>query len=180
MYLFPLIFHQKAIIFVLKQLLALKTNKAIGLDKISAKLLKCVSHSIYQSVTKLLNLSTTTCCFPEVWKCSKVTALFKSGDRTNTTNYRPISILPTLSKILERAVHSQLYEYLDANQILTDKQFGFCPKHSTITALSSFADKVLVNMERGKLCDTVFLDTVDHRILISKLKTLGVGANTVR
>ena len=65
--------------FVLKQLLALKTNKAIGLDKISVRLLKCASHSIYHPVTKLLNLSITTCCFPKVWKCSKVRVGTKRG-----------------------------------------------------------------------------------------------------
>lgn len=72
---------------------------------------------------------------------------------TNALNYRPISIQPTLSKIVKRAVHSQLYEYLNINHLLTDKQFGFRPKRSTITALSSFVDEVLSNMERGKLCE---------------------------
>ena len=95
-----------------QQLLALKTNKAIGLDKISARLLKNSAHTIALSVTKLLNLSIKTGKFPKLWKCSKITALFKSGDRTNASNYRPISILPTLSKILEKAVHTQLYQFL--------------------------------------------------------------------
>ena len=80
--------------FVPQQLLALKTNKAIGLDKISARLLKNSAHTIALSVTKLLNLSIKTGKFPKLWKCSKITALFKSGDRTNASNYRPISILP--------------------------------------------------------------------------------------
>ena len=91
--------------FVLQQLLALKTNKVIGLDKISARLLKNSARAIAVSVTKLLNLSIKTGRFSKLWKCSKITALFKSGDRTNASNYRPISILPTLSKILEKAVH---------------------------------------------------------------------------
>ena len=86
---------------VLKQLQSLKTNKAIGLDNISARLLKCGAQSISHSITKLFNLSIRSGKFPGIWKCSKVSALFKSGDRTNATNYRPISILPTLSKILE-------------------------------------------------------------------------------
>ena len=77
-----------------QRLLALKTNKAIGLDKISARLLKNSAHTIALSVTKLLNLSIKTGKFPKLWKCSKITALFKSGDRTNASNYRPISILP--------------------------------------------------------------------------------------
>ena len=98
--------------FVLQQLPALKTNMAIGLDKISARLPKTSAHTIALSVTKLLNLSIKTGKFPKLWKCSEITALFKSGDRTNASNYRPISILPTLSKILEKAVHTQLYQFL--------------------------------------------------------------------
>ena len=96
--------------------------------------------------------------FPEIWKCSKVTALFKSGYQTNASNYRPISILPTLSKILERAVDFQLYVYPNTNHLLTDRQFGFRPKHSTVTALTSFADDVLRKMVHGNLCGAVSLD----------------------
>ena len=75
--------------FVLEQLLSLKANKAIGLDKISARLLKISAHTIAPSVVKLLNLSIRTSQFPKLWKCAKITALFKSGDRTNVSNYRP-------------------------------------------------------------------------------------------
>ena len=110
---------------MLQQHLTLKTNKAISLDKIRASLLKNSAHTIALSVTKLLNLSIKTGKFPKLWKCSKITALFKSGDRTNASNYRPISILPTLSKILEKAVHTQLYHFLVANKRLSGKQFGF-------------------------------------------------------
>ena len=95
--------------FVPQQLLAVKTNKVISLDKISARLLKNSAHTIALPVTKLLNLSIKTGKCPKLRKCSKITALFKSGDRTNGSNYRPIPILPTLSEILERAVHTQLY-----------------------------------------------------------------------
>jgi hypothetical protein len=65
------------------------------------------------------------------WKFGKITALFKSGNRSDPKNYRPITVLPTVSKILERALHCQLYKYLTVNKILTSKQFGFRPKLST-------------------------------------------------
>ena len=84
------------------------------------------------------------------------TALFKAGNRTSPSNYRPISILPTLSKILERAVHHRFYQYLNQHSLLNEKQFGFRPKHSTVNAVSSFADEILLNMERGKLCGAVY------------------------
>ena len=113
---------------VLNHLLSLKTNKAIGLDFISARLLKYGAHAICRSVTRLLNLSISSGKFPDIWKCSKVSALFKCGDRTNPTNYRPISILPTLSKIMEKVVHSQLYKFLNSQDLLSSKQFGFRPK----------------------------------------------------
>ena len=95
--------------FVPQQLLAVKTNKVISLNKISARLLKNSAHTIALPVTKLLNLSIKTGKCPKLRKCSKITAQFKSGDRTNGSSYRPIPILPTLSEILERAVHTQLY-----------------------------------------------------------------------
>ena len=167
--------------FVLEQLLSLKANKAIGLDKISARLLKISAHTIAPSVVKLLNLSTRTSQFPKLWKCAKISALFKSGDRTNASNYRPTSILPTLSKILERAVHLQLYQYLITNNLLSNKQFGFRKGFSTTTALTSFADEVLLNMEQGKLCGAVFIDltkafdTVDHQIMLCKLSEIGLS-----
>ena len=109
-----------------RQLLGLKETKAIGLDNISASLLKCSAQSITYSITKLINLSIRTGKFPGIWKCSKVTALLKSGDRKKSNKlYRPISILPTLSKILERIIHCQLYKYLDSNNVLSNMQFWF-------------------------------------------------------
>ena len=87
---------------VLKYLLSLKTIKAIGLDNFSARLLKCDVHAICPSITKLLNLSINSGYFPEIWKCSKVAALFKSGDRTNVSNYCRIAILPTRSKFWKK------------------------------------------------------------------------------
>ena len=128
-----------------------------------------------------MNLSIRTSQFHKLWKCAKITALFKSGDRTNVSNYRPISILPTLSKILERAVHLQLYQYLITNNFLSNKQFGFRKGFSTTTALTSFADEVLLNMEQGKLCGAVFIDltkafdTVDHQIMLCKLSEVGLS-----
>ena len=90
-----------------------------------------------------------------------------------------------LAKILEKIVHTQFYEILSTNNLLSDKQFGFRPKVSATAALSNFADDVLLNMENGMLCGAVFLDltkafdTVDHHIMISKLSAIGVSQSTL-
>ena len=128
---------------VREQLLTLKANKAIGLDNISARLLKCGALEITPSITKILNMSIRSGKFPGIWKCAKVAALFKSGDRTNATNYRPISILPTLSKIIERVVHSQLYEYLISNNLLSNNQFGFLNGQQQLHCLVSLMKSCL-------------------------------------
>ena len=113
----------------------------------------------------------------------KVTALFKSGSRLDINNYRPITVLPTLSKKLEKAVHTQVYGFLKTNKLLTQNQFGFREKLSTAVALSKFTDTILDNMEHGQLTGVAFLDlskafdTVNHSRLILKLKSVGFSSH---
>ena len=138
------------------------------------------------SLTRLFNLCLETRTFPSLWKFGKVAALFKKGDRCDANNYRPITVLPTISKILEKAVHTQLYAYLKNNGILTSKQFGFRPKLSTGTALAHFTDNILQNMDAGSFTGAVFLhlskafDTVDHPLLLQKLTNIGLTTSTAQ
>ena len=89
--------------FVSCAIAKLRPNKAVGLDKISARLLKDGSHVISPILTSLINKSIEDGAFPKLWKSAKVSALFKGGDKSMKDNYRPISILPSVSKIIERA-----------------------------------------------------------------------------
>ena len=171
--------------FVRNVLKSLKPNKAVGLDKLSARLLKDASNVIAQTLTGLINKSFSDGVFPRVWKCAKVIALFKDGDKSIKDNYRPISILPTISKIIERSAHIQLSSFLEVNRLLSQSQFGFRLKRSTPAALIDFTDQVLENMDKGCVTGTVFLDlrkafdTVDHLLLINKLKSLGVAGKSL-
>ena len=106
-------------------------------------------------------------------------------DRCDPNNYRPITVQPTLSKILKKVVHDQLYFFLNDNKIITSKQFGFRPKLSNNTALTHFTDNVLLTMDSGRLTGAVFLDLskasdiVDHNLLLRKLKSVGLSEVTV-
>ena len=124
--------------FVLNQFKTLKTNKAIELDRISARLLKDSAEYMAPILTKRLNRSLEASTFLSIWKCRKVTALLKGCDRTDCNNYWPITVLPTTNKILVRGVHQQLYEFLSANKLLTSNQFCFRPKLSTVNCPCSF------------------------------------------
>ena len=103
----------------------MKTNKALGLDNISARLLRDAANVLASPLRDIINLSFEKGRFPSSWKCTKVTVLFKQGDKTDKDNYRPISILPTVSKVIERAFHSQLCGNLESNNLLAVHQFGF-------------------------------------------------------
>ena len=153
---YEFIFEQITEDFDIRQLQKLKTNNAIGLDNISACLLKDSATVISASLTRSFNLSLETRIFPSLWKFGKVTALFKKGDRCDANNYRPITVLPTISKILEKSVHIQLYAYLKNNEIITSKQFGFRPKLSTGTASAYFTANILQNMDAGSFVGAIF------------------------
>lgn len=133
--------------FVHKELSKMKANKAIGLDKISARLLRDAAWVIAPSLTYIINSSLKLGKFRSHWKCAKVTALFKQGDRTIMDNYRPISVLPTVSKVIEKAAHIQLYAFPESHHLLVTNQFGFRRGRSTPLALTQFTDEMLTNMD---------------------------------
>ncbi len=99
-------------ILVQKELLGLDPKKAVGTDGVSSKILKVAAPSVALVVTKIINLTIATNCFPILWKLARVCPVFNSGKYDERTNYRPISILFVLSKILEKHVHKYLYAFL--------------------------------------------------------------------
>ena len=115
--------------------------------------------------------STNTGIFPAEWKLARVTPIFKKGSRSDLDNYRPISVTPIVSKIFERIVYDQLYEYLNGNNLLTNCQSGFRSLHSTLKALLEATNNWSVNIDNGLLNGVVFIDlkafdTIDHEILL--------------
>ena len=120
---------------VFKILKKLSPHKATGLDNISCRLLKEAAPIISDSLVMIINGSIDSGVFPSKWKIAKIFPLFKANDRTDPHNYRPISVLSTVSKVCERVVYDQLYAYLTENALLTKFQSGFRSLHSTVTAL---------------------------------------------
>ena len=103
--------------FVYSQICKMDNNKSTGLDQFNVKLLKLAAPFVSSSLAHICNLSLNNSKFPDDWKRAKVTPIFKSGDKINVSNYRPISVLPIISKIIERTVHNQLYTYLCSRNI---------------------------------------------------------------
>ena len=165
---------------VLKIISSLKRSKSSGLDKIPPGTVKDAKHVIAQPLLHILNLSLSTSTVPASWKVARCVPVFKGGDAKELDNYRPISVLPIFSKILERVVHYQLYEYLESNKLLSPYQFGFRKNHSTSSAVVHLTDTVRKSMDMGKLTGALFIDlrkafdTVDHECLTSKLPNYGI------
>lgn len=162
--------------FVIKQLRSLNTAKATGLDGISAKVLKMTSPAIIAVITYICNLSIEVGQFPSKWKEAKVVPIFKSGSRSDCNNYRPISVLPVLSKILEKHVYCHLYKFLQDHNLLMNTQFGFRKDHSCQTAVLSITEQIYQAINEGKFLGLVQLDfskafdLVNHKLLLEKLK----------
>ena len=170
-------------IFVEKQIKKFPRKKETGVDDLPTTLLKDCASLISQPICHIINLSITTGIVPRIWKTAKITPVFKSGDPDKPENYQPISVLPALSKLLERAVHSQLIEYLENNELLSKVQFGYRSKRSTSSAATIFVDDIRREMDKGKLTGAVFLDltkafdTISHTVLIEKIRSYGVYGN---
>lgn len=151
-----------------------------GYDGIHSEVVKMTCHAYLEPFTHVLNLSLTQGFFPDYLKVAKVVPLHKAGDASTLNNYRPVSILPLFSKILERLMHSRLLNFINKHSILYDYQFGFRENHSTNMALTLLMDKVLSAMDKGEYAIGLFIDlqkafdTVNHNILLNKLYKYGI------
>ncbi len=143
---------------VCRLLNGISNNKATGIDKISCKIIKLAAPAISDSLTLIFNQAITLSTFPDEWKMARVIPLHKSGQRNIPGNFRPISVLPAISKIMERILYDQLYNYLTKFELLSDSQFGFRKFHSTATALLDCTNDWYVNLDRKMFNLVVFID----------------------
>jgi len=158
---------------------SIKSKDSSGYDEISSRILKISAPYVLSPLTFIFNKILDMGVFPERLKFSEVKPLYKKGDATDFSNYRPISILTSFSKIIEKIIYKRLYSYLINNNILVNEQFGFREKLSTDTATYAFLNKVLSSLDKrnyvgGLFCDLqkVF-DCVNHNILLDKMKFYG-------
>ena len=158
---------------------SLRSGSTTGYDNISMSLIKDTITSISNPLTHIFNLSITSGIVPVELKIARVVPLFKAGDKSLFVNYRPISILPSFSKILEKIVYSRLMNYLNKYKILSDNQFGFRKNHSTELALTLLYDKISSAIDNNMITVGIFIDlskpfdTV-NQILLDKLQYYGV------
>jgi len=162
----------ETIILVIKHL---RETNAVGADGIALRFIRDSLPAIAHYLTVIINTSLVTGVFPSLWKHGIVTPIFKSGDIDDVNNYRPITILPILSKVLEKIVANQLTSFLEANNLLSKTQHGFRNKLSTETALLQITDEIYNNIDNNQvnlltLCDlSKAFDSVNHEILLNKL-----------
>ena len=162
----------------------LKNKRTSGHDWISSNILKLSLPYIVNSLTFIFNLSIQHNIFPTLLKRAKVIPLPKTKDLNDPNKFRPISILSTLSKPLERHIHRHLYQYLDSHKLIYNLQSGFRPQHSCSTALSYLTNSWLTSIKVHKMIGVAFLDLskafdlVNHELLLKKLACyhIGVGA----
>jgi hypothetical protein len=146
----------------------------------SMHFLKTLTLQLIKPLTHIFNLSFSQGVVPSQLKIAKVVPIFKSGDPLLIDNYRPISLLSNFSKILEKIVCNRLSKFLTANKIISNSQFGFRKKHSTIHPILHLINEVTNASNSKKFTLAIFcdlrkaFDTCDHEILIKKLQKIGI------
>ena len=151
--------------FIRSQLNSLDPKKAIGLDDLSSRFLRDGTEHIISPVTHIINISIITETVPTSFKEARVVPLFKKGSRLDPGNYRPVSILSVLSKVLERAVHSQLNDYLSKRGLLLENQSGFRGGYSTDACLIGLPIYIRGQMAGGNV--------VGMELILQRLKCQG-------
>ena len=155
-------------------------DSSSGWDEIDASMLKLSLNSIIAPFKHICNLSLLNGIFPKELKIARVCPIFKNGNPMHFVQYRPVSVLPVMSKVLEKIMYNRVYTFLQDLELLYEFQFGFRPKHSTELALMLSVDKIISALDRNNFVLGIFLDfskafdTIDHAILLQKLDNYGI------
>ena len=158
----------------------LNHKKSVGPNDIPIKIFKQSIKELKGPILKIMNLSFENGIFPNILKIAKVIPLFKKSDPLKTENYRPISILSYISKILEKLMHKRIYSFLQHYHVPLSVQFGFRPNHSTNLALIEILEILNQALDKGEWTLGIYLDlskafdTVNHEILKQKLLNYGI------
>ena len=169
-------FQHVSVPVVRKHLKGLKRKKSDGIDQIPACLLKDCTNELAPPITCLINTILKTSKIPN-GKVGKVTPIYKSGEKSIFDNYHPVTVLPIISKILEKCVYQQLIEHIESNNLLSKHQFGFRKRRSTKSAATLFLDDIHKAMDNSRLTGTIFIDlskvfdTISYNSILEKLTT---------
>ena len=165
----------------------LKNSKSSGLDNLDTYILKLIKSTIVPSVCHIVNLSLTTHRFPTKWKIAKVVPLYKGkGSKMDPKSYRPVAILPILSKVLERAMFQQVVYFMDSNNFFNPNHHAYRSFHSTTTAMLQMYTTWLDALEQGDMAAVCMIDmsaafdVVDTALLLDKMKMYGFDRNAVQ
>lgn len=158
----------------------MKTKNSAGIDEISTRILKHCADELTFPLTVIFNRSFKEGRFPSKLKVSKVYPKFKNGEKTQISNYRPISLVSTFSKVCEKIVLKRLLDHCARNNLLNDNQHGFSTGKSTTTAIIKLIETIVDNLEAGRLSTAILLDLskafdcLSHSLIMNKLRHLGV------
>ena len=164
----------------------LAPKSSTGFDDLSTKLVKNAKLILLKPITLIINQMINTGVFPDKLKIAKINPIYKKDDETLFTNYRPISLLPAISKIFEKVLFQQIYEYFQEKKLFYSSQYGFRTGHSTELAAMELIDIVITHMDKKDTPIGIFIDltkafdTIDHSILLEKLKYYGFNEMAIK
>ena len=171
----------------LKRTLFSMPSKDSGIDgDIPINILKLCFQNIGNVLLQIINTSFVTESVPSSWKCATVIPIYKKNDPSKASNFRPVTIVPSICKIVEKLVHGQLTSYLTNHHLFSTDQHGFMESHSTSTALLSITDEILRGMDRSEMTLLTLIDlsrcfdVVDHKMLITKLQQLQISTGWIQ